>query len=77
MSLRLLRFVLLFFAASSGLLAAPISTVREIRALTPEQADEKLPVRLTGIITYHEPGHFLTYLQDETGNRRHLRLGIQ
>ncbi|MEO5917810.1 MAG: histidine kinase [Luteolibacter sp.] len=45
----------------------PLTTVAEVRALTPEQAEGHHPVRLTGVVTYYDglAGH--AFLQDETG----------
>jgi hypothetical protein len=40
-------------AAKSG--APPILTIRELRALTPEQAAEGRPARITGVITFYDP----------------------
>jgi hypothetical protein len=52
-------------AAKSG--APPILTIRELRALTPEQAAEGRPARITGVITFYDPARFLAFIQDETG----------
>ncbi len=48
-------------------LAAPLQTVREIRALTQEQVSKHPAVSLHGIITYSEPDWYLTFFADETG----------
>ena len=50
-------FALILPLAGSGQeLPATIQTARELRALSPEQAAEKRPVRLRGIVTLLEPG---------------------
>ncbi len=45
-----------------------VTSVAELRALSLEEADQQLPVRLRGVITYAESGDFhLIYVQDDTG----------
>jgi len=44
-----------------------ITTIRELRNLTPEQARQQIPVRVTGTVTYFEPFRSLAFIQDETG----------
>lgn len=44
-----------------------IRTVSELRELTPEEANLSRPVRITGVITYLEPGRSLAFIQDDTG----------
>lgn len=44
-----------------------LTTVREVRQLTPEEAARGYPVKLRGVITYCAKGRPLRFLQDETG----------
>jgi hypothetical protein len=43
---------------------APLRTAAEVRALTPEQAGQRLPVRLQGVATYWET--YSRFVQDQT-----------
>lgn len=43
-----------------------ITTVEQLRRLSPEEAARGMPVRLRGVITYHEPSNYLTFIQDKT-----------
>ncbi|HEV3200953.1 MAG TPA: response regulator [Bryobacteraceae bacterium] len=45
----------------------PLTNVAQIRALTEEQARQKYPIHLKGVITYHAPEYQVTFFQDETG----------
>ena len=54
-------------AAKDGEKLPLLTTVREVRVLSPVEAAKGYPVKLTGVVTYHESGWFLTFLQDETG----------
>jgi len=63
--------VLLLAAAALG---APLRTVREVKALTREEAGQHPPVVLEGVVTYAEPNTFLTFLSDQTGG---IYLGTQ
>jgi signal transduction histidine kinase len=47
--------------------AAPLTTVAAIRHLSPQEAEQGLPVKLQGVISYNAPGFNLMFLQDETG----------
>jgi len=44
-----------------------ITKIADLRALSPEEAEENLPVRITGTITYLDPERNLNFIQDETG----------
>ena len=44
-----------------------ISSVRQLRALSPEKARGQIPVRLRGVVTFHEPAWFMCFVQDSTG----------
>jgi signal transduction histidine kinase len=57
----------LILARAQEVLPAEITTVRELRKLTPEQASESLPVRITGVVTYIEKLRSMAFIQDETG----------
>src|ERR1039457_6027654 len=43
-----------------------LTTVAQIRALTLEQARQKYPIHLKGVITYRAPEYQVTFLQDAT-----------
>lgn len=45
----------------------PLTKVAQIRALTEEQARQKYPIHLKGVITYHAPEYQVTFFQDDTG----------
>jgi len=47
--------------------AAPLSTVRQVRQLAPEEVDHGVPVQITGVITYYEPPENILFVQDRTG----------
>ncbi len=53
--------------AAVGQSATPLTTVAEIRHLTQQEAEQGLPVKLRGVISYNAPGFNLLFLQDETG----------
>lgn len=44
-----------------------LTTVRQIRQLSPEEAARRYPVRLRGVVTYRARGYPFQFLQDETG----------
>lgn len=44
-----------------------LTTVREVRQLSPEEAARGHPVKLRGVITYRAKGQPFRFLQDETG----------
>ncbi|MBM3847982.1 MAG: hypothetical protein FJ405_17060, partial [Verrucomicrobia bacterium] len=46
---------------------AEIRSVRQLQALSPEQARGQIPVRLRGVVTFHEPTWFQSFFQDPTG----------
>ncbi len=53
-----------------GAEAAPLpllTTVRQVKQLTPDEAARGYPVKLRGVVTYHAPGVSYRFLQDETG----------
>jgi signal transduction histidine kinase len=56
---------------SLGALAAreePLDcTVREAMEMSPDQVASQRPRRLSGLLTFHEPGHRMAFLQDATG----------
>ena len=43
-----------------------LTTVAQVRALTLEQARQRYPIHLKGVITYRAPEYRVTFLQDET-----------
>ena len=43
-----------------------LTKAAQIRGLTADQAKRKLPIRLSGVITYHAPEYGVTFFQDET-----------
>ncbi len=44
-----------------------ITTVKQLRGLSPAEAADKMQVRITGVITYLEPFRSIAFVQDETG----------
>jgi signal transduction histidine kinase len=55
-------------AAEAGAPALPtLTTVRQIRQLSPDDAARNYPVRLRGVITYFADNLPIRFLQDETG----------
>jgi signal transduction histidine kinase len=62
-----------FFATGFLLAQAPttelpeLTKVRQIRALEPREAGRGYPVCVRGVVTFHEPWSYLTFLQDDTG----------
>lgn len=44
-----------------------LTTVRQVRELSRDEAARGYPVRLRGVVTFHEPGWFLSFVQDATG----------
>ena len=44
-----------------------LATVREVRELSREVAEGGRPVLLRGVLTFHEPAWFLSFVQDATG----------
>ena len=53
-----------FFGAVAQ--AEELHTVASVRALTVEQTQQKIPVRLHGVVTFFDEGFFLRFIQDET-----------
>ncbi|HET8638536.1 MAG TPA: hypothetical protein VFL96_16940, partial [Acidobacteriaceae bacterium] len=47
--------------------AAPLSTVRQVRQLAPEEVGQGVPVQITGVVTYYEPPENILFVQDQTG----------
>lgn len=45
---------------------AELRTAAEVRRLTPEQAEKGLPVRLRGVVTFHDGALFSRFVQDDT-----------
>ena len=72
------RLVLLASLASSFVLESATSlfaqdssnqvllSAAEVRRLTPEQAEKHLPVRLRGVVTYHDEALYSRFVQDDT-----------
>lgn len=44
-----------------------LTSVRQVRELSREAAARSYPVRLRGVVTFHEPSWFLSFVQDATG----------
>lgn len=44
-----------------------MSDVAALRALSREQADERRPMRIRGVVTYYERAKFMAFVQDATG----------
>jgi signal transduction histidine kinase/DNA-binding response OmpR family regulator len=64
-------FLALFSLSYDDSLAAQtqpaLSTIAEIKALSPEHAAERLPVRIRAVVTYAHLGSYSLILQDSTG----------
>lgn len=45
----------------------PLSEISALREMSREQAAQRLPMRIRGVITYYEPQRFMTFIQDSTG----------
>jgi signal transduction histidine kinase/CheY-like chemotaxis protein len=54
--------------AQPGPASAPpvLTTVAQIRALSPDQAKQQFPIRLQGVITFNEPQYQVAFFQDST-----------
>jgi hypothetical protein len=52
---------------SSGPPAMFVTTASQIRSMTIEQAKQRRPVRLTGVITYYDPEEPDLFIQDSSG----------
>ncbi len=44
-----------------------LTSARAVRLLAPNEAAKGYPVLLRGVVTYHEPARYLTFIQDDTG----------
>lgn len=55
--------LVLFVPPLSGA-TTPLTTATEIRALTPEQGQERLPLRLDGVVTFYHPEWGVLFLHD-------------
>lgn len=55
-------------AAENPDLDTPLTQASSIRALPPEQARLGRPARITGVVTYSNPGKSLLFICDETGS---------
>src|SRR6516162_8620194 len=53
-------------AAGQNPPAEELSTAAQVRSLTPGQAAQKLPVKLTGVITFCDEGLNSRFVQDNT-----------
>lgn len=47
-------------------LPGALSTIQQIRQLTPAQADQARPVSVEGVVTYYKPAEHILFIQDET-----------
>ncbi len=46
---------------------SPLTTVSQIRHLTPEQVGKGMPVLIRGVVTFYEPFEPILFVQDQTG----------
>ena len=44
-----------------------LTSARQVRELSPAEAGRGYPVRLRGVLTFHEPNWYLSFIQDESG----------
>ena len=66
--LRCLLLLLLFLATNVGFAAPePITSLRQLRDLTPAEAAQGIPVDVTGVITYSEIPRNINFIQNEDG----------
>jgi PAS domain S-box-containing protein len=54
-------------AASPAPPAPTLTNIAQIRLLTPDLAEKRQPVKITGAITLIDAGHYFFFLQDDTG----------
>ncbi|HEX8309811.1 MAG TPA: hypothetical protein VF614_00745, partial [Chthoniobacteraceae bacterium] len=59
--------LLLWLAPDAAAQVSTVSSIAEIRQLSPEEAAEGRPVRVRGVVTYHEPAWYLSFVQDASG----------
>jgi signal transduction histidine kinase len=59
--------VLVLSSPAAGADAPPLSSIRELRDLTPEQARAERPVRIQGYVTYSKPSIANLFIHDGTG----------
>lgn len=52
---------------SAGAWASPLTTIGQIRALTPAQIAHNLPVDLRGVVTYYQRTENILFIADRTG----------
>ena len=68
-------------SAASAATGPLLATVADVRALTREQAQNGLPVRLRAVVTYYEPAMISLFVQDGSGgvyvNPGHEDLGLR
>ena len=53
-------------AAAQNPPAGELRTAAQVRSLTPQQAGERIPVRLKGVVTFYDEGLYSRFIQDET-----------
>jgi signal transduction histidine kinase/urease beta subunit len=58
--------LLVFLANYSALAAEDLRTIAQVRALTVEQTQQKIPVQLHGVVTFFDESLFSHFIQDET-----------
>jgi signal transduction histidine kinase len=68
-NLRVATFGVALLALVSATAAEPVAltNVVAVRALSPQQAEQHFPVRLRGVVTYHNERRPLLFVQDATG----------
>src|SRR5579872_7421595 len=56
-------------------LSAPPATIRDVREMSPAEVAQGLPITVSGVIVYHEPQGWRTFICDgEDGIYVHLKL---
>ncbi len=55
-----------FPARAQAVTPAPLRFADQVRQLTPEEAEQHLPVRLKGVVTFFDQGLYSRFVQDET-----------
>jgi signal transduction histidine kinase/CheY-like chemotaxis protein len=62
--------VCLFGCSGQPSKTSALTTIADIRRLTPEQADRRYPVRIQAVTVYHDPYLKILIVQDRTGGTR-------
>jgi hypothetical protein len=53
-------------AVAAGENVQELRTAEEVRRLTPKEAEQHLPVRIKGVVTFFDSGLYSRFVQDDT-----------